>query len=78
MSAGLVPETILIMLLALIGDREWKKVGRCLCLDLQKKPLKSLILREFKVLFNDSLTVVLFHRAVHYTVENSTMSGPKG
>lgn len=37
MSAGLVPETILIMLLALIGDREWKKVGRCLCLDLPKK-----------------------------------------
>lgn len=44
----------------------------------KKKTLKSLILREFKVLFNDSLTVVLFHRAVHYTVENSTVSGSKG
>lgn len=78
MSAGLVPETILIMLLALIGDREWKKSWEMFVFGFTKKTLKSLILREFKVLFNDSLTVVLFHRAVHYTVENSTMSGPKG
>lgn len=63
-----------------LGSR-WRqrleKVGGCLCLYLPKTP-KSLILREFKVLFNDSLTVVSFHKAVHYTWENSTMSHSKG
>ena len=37
MSAGLVPETILIMLLALIGDREWKKSWEMFVFGFTKK-----------------------------------------
>ena len=75
-SAGLVSETILIMLLALGGDRDWKKLGD-VCVYIYQNPPNPW-LSESSRSFLMSLTVVLFHKAVHYTLENSTMSHSKG
>lgn len=48
MSAGLVLETILVVNLALGREKEWKMLEDD-CLWIKKK--KSLILREFKIVF---------------------------
>lgn len=59
MSAGLVLETSTSLMVNLVlgGDTEWKKL-RDDCLWVIKKK-KSLILREFKVLFNEGLSCIV-------------------
>lgn len=76
MSAGLVLETILVVNLALGREKGWKMLeDDCLWIKKKKIPDPQRI-ESSENSRSFLMTVVLFHRAVPYTVENRTISGP--